>query len=109
MQRIRMTEQREQLGGAVRRSKRLAVRHGYDDEREHESKRGKHGTVSTDECESVEQQHEQVQTHDGLRRSKRVAERMTGAEGDSQHAHKRGKHESVIAYVDVSIEPWRDK
>ena len=96
----------------MRGCKRVAepeVLHGRDNERKH-GKRGKRASVGMDECESVEQQHEHVQTGDGLRRSKRVAGRMmTGAEGDSQHAHKRGKHESVSAFVDVSIVPWRDK
>ena len=58
---------------------------------------------------SVWQWHEHVPIVDGLRGSKRVAASMTGAENDTQHAHKRGKHESVIATVHVGVEPWRDK
>ena len=58
---------------------------------------------------SVWQWHEHVPIVDGLRRSKRVAASMTGAENDTQHAHKRGKHERVIATVYVGVEPWRDK
>ena len=81
----------------------------HDTEHERERKCGKHGTVSTDTMYgSVWRSHEHVPM-DGLRRSKRVAACMTGAEDDTQHAHKRGKHESVSATVYVGVEPWRDK
>ena len=82
----------------------------HDTECEHEHKRGKHGTASTSMmCESVEHWHGHVPAWDSVRRSKRVAARMMGAEDDTQHAHKRGRHESVIASVHVGVEPWRDK
>ena len=73
-------------------------------------RRCKHGTVSTDtKYGSVWQWHEHVPIVDGLRGSKRVAASMTGAENDTRHAPKRGKHESVIATVYVGVEPSRDK
>ena len=83
----------------------------FEHDTAHECERKcKHGTVSTDtKYGSVWQWHEHVPIVDGLRGSKRVAASMTGAENDTQHAHKRGKHERVIATVYVGVEPWRDK
>ena len=46
----------------------------------------------------------------GMLRSKRLAERVGGgAEHDTEHAHKRKRHESVSQSVPDSVLPWRDK
>ena len=85
---------------------------GHEDAHENGCKRGKHGVVSVGACDNAKQRHEQVTRCDGVRRSKRVAERMAEAEhdvDDVEHAHKRGRHESVTKSVHGSVEPWRDK
>ena len=46
----------------------------------------------------------------GVRRSKRVAERMEGGtEQDTEHAHRRKRHESASRSVPDGVTPWRDK
>ena len=82
---------------------------GHEDGHERRCKRGKHGVVSVGACESAEQRHGHVARCEGVRRSKRAAERAAGAEHDTEHAHKRGRHERVTEIVHESVEPWRDK
>ena len=50
----------------------------------------------------------------GVRRSKRLAARMDvsvegGTEHDTEHAHKRERHESESRSVPDCVMPWRDK
>ena len=46
----------------------------------------------------------------GVRRSKRVAERMEGGtDHDTEHAHMRKRHESASQNVPDGVLPWRDK
>ena len=82
---------------------------GHEDGHERASKRGKHGVVRVGAGESVEQRHGHGARCEGVRRSKRVAERVAEAEHDTEHAHKRGRHERVTEVVHGSVEPWRDK
>ena len=46
----------------------------------------------------------------GVRRSKRLAEHIEGGtEHDTEHAHKRKRHESASQSVPDGVLPWRDK
>ena len=103
----------QRVGGSVRRSKRVAelmVEGGHDaehgTEHEHDVKRGKCEVAWTTGRGSAELPHGGVLRCDGVRRSKRLAERM---EGDTEHAHKRKKHEGVSRVVCDTVAPWRDK
>ena len=98
----------QRVDGSVRRSKRVAelMGGGHSTERGHDVKRGKHGIVCTSQHEGGKSPHECVLTCGGVSRSKRLAELM---EGDTEHAHKRKRHEGVSRVVYDTVEPWRDK
>ena len=65
-----------------------------------------HGQAT--ECNK--RQRGQVAEVDGIRRSKRLAERAgDGTEYDTEHAHQRKRHEGVSKAVCDTVEPWRDK
>ena len=64
-----------------------------------------------DEAEERNKRQRGVETElGGVRRSKRIAELMEGGtEHDTEHAHKRKRHESVSLSVSDGVLPWRDK
>ena len=63
-----------------------------------------------DEAEERDKRQRGVETElGGVRRSKRIAELMGGTEHDTEHAHKRKRHESVSQSVSDGVLPWRDK